>query len=117
MKLIYKDEKTKQLCNDNKKALKKFGEVVSRKLFDLINILEKSKNLLDIMMLPFYRLHKLKGDRSEQYSLTIHKSSKYRLIILPFDENKNMLICDENEKKLLVNAVIIEIIEVSEHYE
>ena len=117
MKIIYKDDKTYELCNDIKKSSKRLGVEVSYKLFTLMQVLEISKNLYEIQLLPYYRLHKLKGDRKKQYSLTIHKGSKYRLIILPYDENDKMIEINDNEKQMLIKTVMIEILEVSEHYE
>ena len=72
---------------------------------------------MDVYSLPQYRLHALKGDRINQYSIVIYYSSKHRLIIYPLDKAGNILKSMENEKELFINSVMIEVLEVSEHYE
>lgn len=47
----------------------------------------------------------------------INKSSKWRLIIHPLDENDNLLTAGINEMEMFVKAVTVEILEVSEHYD
>ena len=117
MKLIYSTKQVEKNCNDSKEAIKKYGSIVGAKLIKLIIALESAINLYDISKLPQYRLHILKGNRKQQYSITIHKGSKYRLIIYPMDSDGNILTNLENEQTLLIKTVIIEIKEVSEHYE
>ena len=117
MKLIYKTKKVEECCNNSKSATRNYGSEIGKKLIDLIVALESAPCLYDISRLPQYRLHALKGKRKNQYTITIHRSSKYRLIIYPMDEDGNILKSMENEKELLVKTLMIEIVEVSEHYE
>ena len=83
----------------------------------LINILENAENLLDIYKLQSFKLHLLKGNRKDQYSLTILKSSKLRLIVYPIDENNNFMRSLDNQNLMFIKFIIIKIMEVSEHYE
>lgn len=117
MKIIYSNSKTERLCNDYKKAVKCLGNEVARKLSDLLNLIESFPTLLDLRGLPQYRLHSLKGNRKTQYSLTIHRNYKWRLVIYPLDNEGNVLKDKSNEIEMLSKAVMVDILEVSEHYE
>ena len=117
MKIVYSNKKTEKLCEDFKKATKELGKDVSIKLMELLNAIESFVNLYDLFVLPQYRLHALHGDRANQYSFVIHKGSKWRLIVYPLDEDGKLLINEGNEKELLIKSVIVEIVEVSEHYD
>lgn len=117
MKIIYSNKKTEKLCNDYKKMVKELGSEVAKKLSDLLNALESFPTLFDIKGLPQYRLHPLGYDREYQYSLVIHKGYKWRLIVYPLDNQGNLLKEKSNETEMLSKAVMVEIIEVSEHYD
>ena len=66
---------------------------------------------------PQYRLHALSQNRNYQYSFVIHKGYKWRLIVYPLDESGNILKDKSNEREMLSKAVMVEILEVSEHYD
>ena len=117
MKVIYHNKKIEDLCENFTKATKKLGKEVAEKLHKLMNLLESFTNLYDIKVLPTYRLHLLKGDRQNQYSITLSKGSKWRLILYPLDEDENVITDLRDEKAALIKSIKIEILEVSEHYE
>ena len=117
MQIIYSNNKVEKICTDNKKATKELGMVVAEKLNNLIVAIEAFPCLYDLYVMPQYRLHGLSGDRSNQYSFVLHKSSKWRLIVYPLDDSGEILKDKSNEKELLCKAVKIEILEVSEHYD
>ena len=119
MKLIYYDSKTEEICKNINKATRFFGgnKNMALSLFSRINALVNAENLKDISRFPQYRMHQLKGNRKNQYSITILKSSKYRLILYPLDEDESVLESLDNEMLMLVKCVCIKIEEVSEHYE
>ena len=117
MNVVYKNKKTEKECNNINEAMRKYGNELGKALLKLINLLENADNLKDISMMPQYRLHKLKGNRIDQYSITILKSSKYRLIIYPLDENNNIMYSRDNENLMFISCIKIQIEEVSEHYE
>ena len=48
--------------------------------------------------------------------MVISKKTKWRLIIYPLDENENKLLDKSKETEMLKMAVMVEIVEVSEHY-
>ena len=117
MKIKFKNKKTEKICSSLKEAQKLMGKDDAKRLMDLLNIIESFNNLYDLYNFPQYNLHPLKGDRKYQYSLKISKKTKWRLVIYPLDEQEQLLKEKTNEKEMLVKAVIIEVLEVSEHYE
>lgn len=116
MKIIYSNKKTEKLCEDFNKAVKAFGKDVAIKLSDLLNAIEAFSTLYDLVVMPQFRLHALGQNRNYQYSFVIHKGYKWRLIVYPLDENGIVLKDKSNEKEMLTKAVMVEIVEVSEHY-
>jgi proteic killer suppression protein len=104
-----------KLCNDEKKAKKELGKDVANKLMLVINIIEDSICLRDILMMPQYKLHSLEGDLKWLYSIYLGKTSGYRLLITPLDENEKRIVC--NDMSIYTKAVCVEIEEVSKHYE
>lgn len=117
MKISYRNKKDEKLCNNTKAAIKKMGKEVAYKLADLLNLIESFPNLKSLWGMPQYRLHALKGNRQHQYSLVISKSSGWRLIVYPLDEDGNFLKAGNKEMEMLAKAVNVEIVEVSDHYE
>lgn len=117
MEIQYKNDKLKIICNNLKVATRKYGIDIAKALHKLINILEKAENLKDIAVLPQYRLHQLKGNRKDQYSVVILKSSKLRLILYPLDGDNNIMKSLNDENLMLIKCIKIKIEEVSEHYE
>lgn len=117
MKIIYSNKKTQKLCEDYKKATLELGRDVAKRLSDLITLIEAFPTLLDLLGFPQYRLHSLAQNRKNQYSFVIHKSYKWRLIVYPLDNDGNVLTKKDNEREMLSKAVMINILEVSEHYD
>ena len=117
MKIIYSNKKTEKYCEDFDKAIKTYGKEVANRLMNLLNAIESFPTLLDLLGLPQYRLHALEGNRNFQYSFVIHKGSKWRLIVYPLDESGNILKDRSNERVMLSKAVMVEILEISEHYD
>lgn len=117
MKIIYSNKKTEKVCEDSKKAIKELGKEVASRLSDLLNAIESFPTLLDLLGLPQYRLHALGQNRLYQYSFVIHKGYKWRLIVYPLDESGKVLKDKSNEKEMLSKAVMVEVLEVSDHYD
>ena len=115
MKILYKNKKVEQLCSNESKAIKELGAEVSKKLSMAIYNLEKAENLKDILCLAQYNLHQLKGNLKGVFSMYLGKTTGYRLLLYPLDEEENIII--SNATDFYTIAVCIEIIEVSKHYE
>ena len=115
MKLLYKNNKVKTLCTNEKKAIKELGLDIANKLFKAIYVLESALNLKDILSLPQYNLHVLRGDKNGIYSMYLGKNTGYRLLLIPLDVDDNPVISVDMSIYML--TVCVEIIEVSKHYE
>ena len=116
MNIIYSNKKTEKICEDFNKAVKDLGRDVAVRLSDLLTAIESFPTLLDMLGFPQYRLHALKQNRKHQYSFVIHKGYKWRLIVYPLDESGAILKEETNERIKLSKAVMVEVLEVSEHY-
>lgn len=115
MKILYKNSKVEELCNNEKKAVRKYGEEVTRKLFAAVNLLRNAENLKDVLAFKQYNLHALKGELSGKYSMYLGKMTGFRLILIPLDENEKKIEC--SDMSIYTISVCVEIEEVSKHYE
>lgn len=123
MKLLYKDDKTKELCTNLKVAKKYFGGKgkYAEKLFSIINALQQAETIEDIIAFPPYHFHplndigkkKLKG----MFAIDIiNRKQPWRLILQPLDEN--YCVYDPcNIDQIARFVKVVEVMEVSKHYE
>ena len=84
------------------------GEYVADKLLRIIELLESALNLKDILVLPQYKLHALRGDRNGIYSMYIGKNTGYRLLIIPLNENEEPVI--SSDMSIYTLTVCVEIL-------
>lgn len=123
MELEYASDKVKEQCTNIKAAIKLFGgnKPLVKSLFARINALENATVLKDIITLPTFRFHALKNKqnkRLEGYFAIDVKSRKepWRIILQPLNNNnKPFEPCNIDEIAMAVK--IVEIKEVSKHYE
>lgn len=123
MEIIYATDKVKQQCTSVKAAKKLFGGnvVLVKSLLARINALKEADVIKDIIVQPTFRFHDLKnkkGRNLEGYFAIDVKSIKdsWRIIMQPLDENKQPYNpCNIDELASIVK--IVEITEVSKHYE
>ena len=123
MELVYTDAKTEKQCTSLKVARKLVGgnAALANSLFARINALKQAETIKDIIVQPTFHFHKLenKGGRNlDGYFAIDVKSRKdqWRIIIEPLNENKEPYVpCNINE--ISQNVRIVEITEVSKHYE
>ena len=123
MELIYETEKVEKQCTSVKAANKLFGgdTVLGRCLLAGINALKQAETIKDIIVQPSYHFHKLenkKGRDLEGYFAIDVKSRReqWRIILQPLDSNKKPYVpCNIDEIEGIVK--IVEITEVSKHYE
>ncbi|HBN55916.1 MAG TPA: hypothetical protein DD414_04010 [Lachnospiraceae bacterium] len=123
MELIYVSEALKSQCTNIKAAKKLFhgDSQLSVSLLSRINALQQAEILKDIIVQPTFHFHKLKnksGRNLEGYFAVDVKSRRdqWRIILQPLDENEMPYIpCNID---LIAGKVrIVEISEVSKHYE
>lgn len=123
MELEYATDKVKSQCTSVKAAKKLFGgdATLTKSLLARINALERAENIKDIIVQPTFRFHDLKnkkGRNLEGYFAIDVKSIRepWRIILQPLNENTEPYVpCNIDE--VSNNVRIVEIVEVSKHYE
>lgn len=123
LKLVYATDKVKNLCEDLKVARKFFdgNTMLANSLMARINALKQADTIKDIVVQPAFHFHKLKnknGRDLEGYFAIDVKSRReqWRIILEPLNEKEqayNPCKIDEIAK----NVRVVEITEVSKHYE
>lgn len=123
MRVIYASSKVKKLCEDLSTAKKFFGgnTMLASSLMARINALKQADTIKDIIVQPAFHFHRLtnKGNRDLTGYFAIDVKSRreqWRIILEPLDENENPYIpCRIDE--ISENVRVVEITEVSKHYE
>lgn len=111
MKVRYKDKKIREICENQKKAIKRYNKIIAEKLIFSIEFLKNSNSLKDVADYRNFRLHELKYNRKGQFAIDLGKTTGYRLIIEPITVKK------ENETISYESVNIVKIMEVSNHYD
>ena len=123
MELEFANEKVRLQCTSVKAATKLFGgdAVLTRSLLARINALSKAETIKDIIVQRNFRFHDLKnkkGRNLEGYFAIDVKTIRepWRIILQPLNEEKGPYNpCNIDE--LADRIRIVEITEVSKHYE
>ena len=123
MELEYASDKVQSLCTSVKAANKLFGgdAALTKSLLARINALRSADNIKDIIVQPTFRFHALKNKKDkdlEGYFAIDVKSKKepWRIILQPLNEDKHPFDpCNIDE--LAGTVKIVEVTEVSKHYE
>lgn len=123
MELEYSSEKVKSQCTSVKAANKLFGGdmALTRSLLARINALESAENIKDIIVQSTFRFHSLKNKKGRNleglFAIDVKSiRDSWRIILQPLNENRepyNPCNIDEISDKVK----IVEIAEVSKHYE
>ena len=80
----YKTNKLKKQCESPKEAQRAYGARIGNKLTQRVNEFVAAPNLLDIKHNKPARLHRLKGDRSDEYAVDL--VHPFRLVFKPIVE-------------------------------
>ena len=123
MELDYSSEKVRKQCTMIKDAKKLFGGemILATSLLARINALQSADVINDIVVQPQFHFHKLKNkngkDWSGYFAIDVRtRRDPWRIILQPLDENKKPYNpCNIDEIAGIVR--IVEIAEVSKHYE
>lgn len=123
MKVVYTTEKVENLCENLNVAKKFFGgnTKLAESLMARINALKQADTIKDIIVQPAFHFHKLinkSGRDLEGYFAIDIKSRRepWRIILEPLNENKESYNpCQIDE--IAESVRIVEIMEVSKHYE
>lgn len=122
MELVYHNNKVKKQCTSSKEAKKLFGgsNELAICLMGRINLLENATTIKDIIVYKPVRFHALKDKKRKlkgTFSIDVKtRREKWRIILKPLDENKEEFDPCYIDKIAPV-VEIVEIMEVSEHYE
>ena len=123
MELVYASDKVETQCTSVKAAKKLFGgdAVLATSLLARINALEKADTIRDIIVQPTFHFHNLGNKHGRDlrglFAIDIKsRREQWRIILQPLDENKKPYDpCCIDQISSYVR--IIEITEVSRHYE
>lgn len=123
MELLYISEKIKTQCTSLKVAKKLFGGdmILATSLLARINALESAETIKDIIVQPTFHFHNLanKNGRDLEGFFAVDVKSRreqWRIIFQPLDENKKPYQpCYIDQ--ISSHVRIVEITEVSKHYE
>ena len=119
MRIIYAHTKTEKQCKSLKEATKLFGsdKRLAISLLARITAIEQAEVLKDIILMPTFRFHNLKGKLDGYFAIDVKtRRDKWRVILQPLDEEENVFEpCNIDEIAAVVK--IVEIREVSAHYE
>ena len=79
MEIRYKNKRIRDICENEKKAIKKYNKIIAEKLIFSIEFLKNSKSLKDVADYNNFRLHELKYERKGQFAIDLGKTTGYRL--------------------------------------
>lgn len=112
MDIVYKDNEVREQCTNLRRAKKDFSDKVAKKIMMKINYIESAPSLSDIKSYPPLRFHSLTGRLKGLYAMDINgKNDQYRFIVC-FDEYSDDQVFAKPQ-----SIKIIQIMEVSKHYE
>lgn len=124
MKIVYTDEKVKKACTDIKSATKLFGgsKQVAVSLHARINAIDQADTLMDIIRTPNFHFHNLKNKNGKNlkgyYAIDVKgRKEPWRIILQPLDENEEPYPATDSIDHIAGAVRIVEITEVSKHYE
>ena len=123
LKIEYTSEKVEDYCTSSKSAKKLFGGDVAlaNSLLARINALIAAETIKDIVVMPTFHFHALKnknGKNLDGYFAIDVKSRRepWRIILQPLnDAGEPFVPCNIDE--IAAHVRIVEIAEVSNHYE
>lgn len=119
MKIKYANEKLEQQCTNIKAAIKLFGgdKKLAISLLSRINAIEAASVIKDIIVIPQFHFHGLKGNMKDLFAIDVKtRRDKWRIIVCPLNENEDLFNpCHIDEIANVVKIIRIE--EVSAHYE
>lgn len=119
MRVLFANLNIQKQCTDLKAAKKLFGgnSSLAISLLARVNALQQADVIKDIIVMPTFHFHKLSGNREGFFAIDVKsRKNPWRIILQPLDEYDEPYIpCNIDE--IAGNVKIIEIQEVSNHYE
>ena len=119
MKIEYANSKVELRCTSLKAAAKLFGgdKVFAVSLHSRINVITAANVIKDIIVILQFHFHKLIGELEGLFAIDVKtRRDKWRIILCPLDEEgRRFEPCYIDE--IASSVRIVEIMEVSAHYE
>ena len=119
MRIIYANKKIEKQCTSLKEATKLFGgdKKLAASLLARINAIEQADVIKDLVVIPTFRFHSLKGKLDGYFAIDVKtRKDPWRIILEPLDdERKRFDHCNIDE--IADSVRIVEVLEVSKHYE
>jgi plasmid maintenance system killer protein len=81
VQLSFKTADLREICNDDKRLKRRFGEKGRKKIRQRLDDFAAAENLAVIGCLPGARCEELKGDRAGTFSVRVHDG--YRIVFIP----------------------------------
>lgn len=116
MIIRYDNSKIEKACNDFKKAQRKHGPDIAKRLYMALQFLDSAETLKDVANTPSFNLHPLTGDRKGTYAIDLGRRSGFRLIIKPLDANGEEW-AETDIYVIYQSTSIVILMEVTNHYE
>lgn len=107
MEVRYKTKKLRKQCEDPRKAQKDYGSKIGSKLTQRVGELNAATSLVDIKLNPATRLHRLEGQRANEYAVDL--VHPFRLVFKP-------IISEDGDIKELTSIHIVKIEEVIDYH-
>lgn len=119
MEITYKNKNIENICTSEKEANRFFdNKKYIENLKSIINYIKQANNLFDVSTFPPYHFHSTDFYIKNSFGIDIGgRKSKYRLIVIPLDDENKVVVKDEEFVKKCKEIRILEIEEVSKHYE
>lgn len=123
METEFSSEKVKLQCTDTKVAGRLFGgdKILVVSLMARINALKSAETIMDIIRMPTIRFHKLRNKNGRNlegcFAMDVKTSREpWRIILQPLTEERGSYLAS-NIDEIASKVKIVEIMEVSRHYE
>ena len=118
MQILYKNKNLKKICTNIQEAKKKYSGKIPEKLISAINYISSAPSLNDVIEHYPFHFHDLKGVGKGLYVIDIGgRTSKYRLIFIPKMNDGTACTNEQIYGSDAINIEIIQVEEVSNHYE
>jgi plasmid maintenance system killer protein len=82
MEVQFRRKQLQKCYEDSDVATQKWGQTVSRKYIQRINVLLAAKEFNDLSSFESFNLHPLKGRRRGRYAITLHDRWRMELVRL-----------------------------------
>lgn len=96
MQVQFRTKKLRECYEESKRAFQEWGDKVTRRYVERVNILKAAKSRDDLYKIAPLRFHALKGKKEGQYALTL--IDRWRLVITFVDEAKTIVRIEEVSK-------------------